>query len=381
MQLRRAFALGLAGTATAQNGTPDLATALSSQNSSLSLLNGLIANTTGLADTLRGLTNVTILAPNNDAIQKILSSSMAAGLAMPGAIQNILSYHVLNGTYYASNFTSSNMSMFIPTHLTNSMYSLVSGGQRVEVMYNGTNVTAYSGLKQPSRFVTTNVNFTGGTIHIIDSVLTVPMNVTSTLPSANLTAAAGAIRFAGLNQTIDTTQNLTIFAPSNDAFNAVGSVFSNFSMQQVAQGLQYHVVQGLGYSSTLMNMTMRTLAGQNLNITVINGTVYVNSAKVTIPNILVRNGVVHVIDQVLNANQTGASPQPGATTTTAAFSGASTGTAGIPFTSGVTAATSNVPAASTTAATSSRSNPAMPIKTGAVGAAALFGGAAVMMNL
>lgn len=101
------------------------------------------------------LTNVTILAPSNNALSALLSSSMASGLAMQGAVQNLLSYHVLNGTYYASNFTSSNTSMFIPTRLSNSQYSLVTGGQRLQVMYNGTNVTAYSGLKQPSHFVTT----------------------------------------------------------------------------------------------------------------------------------------------------------------------------------------------------------------------------------
>jgi len=142
-----------------------------------------------------------------------------------------------------------------------------------------------------------NVNFTGGTIHIIDSVLTIPDNATYTLQQSNLTAAAGAVQVAGLNQTLDTTQNLTIFAPSNDAFNAVGSIFANISMQQLASSLEYHVVRGLDYSSSLMNGTLQTLSGGSINITSINGTVFVNDAKVTIPDILLKNGVLHVIDQ------------------------------------------------------------------------------------
>lgn len=124
-----------------------------------------------------------------------------------------------------------------------------------------------------------------------------PANVSYTLQQSNLTAAAGAVQIAGLNQTLDTAQNLTIFAPSNDAFNAVGSVLSNLTTQQLASSLQYHVVRGLGYSSSLMNGTLQTLSGGSVNITSINGTVFVNNAKVTIPDILLKNGVLHVIDQ------------------------------------------------------------------------------------
>jgi hypothetical protein len=38
------------------------------------------------------------------------------------------------------------------------------------------------------------------------------------------------------------------------------------------------------------------VGGENVTITVENGTVFVNSAKVITPNVLVANGVVHVID-------------------------------------------------------------------------------------
>lgn len=89
-------------------------------------------------------------------------------------------------------------------------------------------------------------------------------------------------------------------------------------MQQLAGILEYHgkasrdtgyklstdednmiVVSGtVGYSSTLMNGTsLKTMSGANLTITVENGTVFVNSAKVVTPDVLVANGVVHVIDK------------------------------------------------------------------------------------
>ena len=47
-----------------------------------------------------------------------------------------------------------------------------------------------------------------------------------------------------------------------------------------------------------MNGTMLTsMSGMNLNITISNGSVFVNSAKVVTPDVLVSNGVVHVIDK------------------------------------------------------------------------------------
>lgn len=53
----------------------------------------------------------------------------------------------------------------------------------------------------------------------------------------------------------------------------------------------------VGYSSNLKNGTKLTaLNGKPLTITLSNGTVFVNSARVITPDILVSNGVVHVID-------------------------------------------------------------------------------------
>ncbi|KAH7031564.1 FAS1 domain-containing protein [Microdochium trichocladiopsis] len=382
MQLRRIFPIGLVGVAAGQSGSPNLLTALQPQNVQLSPLNGLIQNSTGLTQQFSQLTNVTLLAPSNDAIQKILAGPLAPELSQPGVFQLLVNYLTLNGTYYASNFTQ-NMPMFIPTHLTNPMFDLVDGGQRVEILASGGNITAFSALKQPSNFVTTNVNFTGGTIHIIDTVTVVPLNTSYTLGALNLTAAAGAIQFAGLITTADTMPDITIFVPNNAAFAAVASVFSNLSMAQVAQGLKDHAIPGfVGPSSTFTNGTLTTVAGGSVNITVIGSTVFVNDAKVIIPDILVRNGVIHVIDQVLNPGQTGSNPQINASTTTMAWTSASSGTAGIPFTSGVAVPGSIVPTnTGSPVATTIPMAPANPIKTGVVVAAALFGGAAIMMNL
>ena len=124
--------------------------------------------------------------------------------------------------------------------------------------------------------------------------------------------------------------------------------------------------------------------GQSLSITVGKGGVFVNNAKVVTADILIANGVLHVIDQVLNpgnqtmANSTNSQGAP-------AFSGASS-VSDAPFTSGQPTATatiaSDVAAAAadptTSASSTSKANFA-PAQTGAVGLGALLGAAAVYL--
>ncbi|KAK9780474.1 putative FAS1 domain-containing protein [Seiridium cardinale] len=377
MQLKRTLPLALASSVTAQS-TTSLTDALNAQNASLSTINGLLLSS-GLGQQLSSLSNVTILAPNNDAFSALLNQSGAAAtLADNAALMSLLNYHVLNGTQYADSI--GNTSVFIPTYLTNGTYANITGGQRVEARMSDNNVTFFSALKQNATVVTANVNFTGGVIHIIDGVLSIPENITDTLSNANLTAAAGAIKATNLG--VSSMRDVTIFAPNNDAFNAIGNVLSELSTGDLASTLGYHVIENdVAYSSDLHNSTLTTMNGKDVTISVINGTVFVNSAKVTIPDLLVSNGVVHVIDQVLNPDNTTATPDPTASSATPGYTGASTDTAGVPFTSGVPTPTTTFPAATSGGSeATSTSNPGAPMKTAAVGAAALFGGAAMLAN-
>lgn len=111
---------------------------------------GLLEAQPDLVETLSGLENITILAPSNDALEKFLNNTEVTDMvaADPSIVTALLTYHVLNGTYYASNVTD--MAAFIPTLLTNSTYSNVTGGQVVGAMAEGDTVSFYSALKQQS---------------------------------------------------------------------------------------------------------------------------------------------------------------------------------------------------------------------------------------
>ena len=92
-------------------------------------------------------------------------------------------------------------------------------------------------------------------------------------------------------------RNITVFVPSNRAFANIGSILANASETDLQDILKYHVVNNtLGYSSDLKNGTLTTADGEDLNIAIYNGTVYVNEAKVIVPDVLISNGVLHVID-------------------------------------------------------------------------------------
>ncbi|KAJ9627560.1 uncharacterized protein PV06_05900 [Exophiala oligosperma] len=370
----------LAGTAVSQQLTSVLQNA--TELSNLTTYLGLFPDFT---QTLSGLQNITLLAPNNQAFAKFLNSSAGAALAQndTSMIQAVFSYHVLNGTY--NNFD--NVS-FVRTMLQPTQYANVTGGQAVGLYDEDDEEFIASGLLSRANLTGTSLNFTGGVVHVIDSVLIIPQNISETAVELNLTAAVGALTNTSLAETVDHMTDVTCFIPNNAAFRAIGSALPNLTMEQLTSILQYHVVEGVvGYSTDLQNGTsLKTAQGNNVTVTVDDGDVFVNSAKVVIPDVLVANGVVHVIDNVLNPeNATSTSEPDDRESGSPAFSGASSAS-DVPYTSGVrtptsTVATESAPGATAASSSSSSGVAAMPMKTGAVGAAALFGGAALVMNM
>ncbi|KAI3399300.1 hypothetical protein diail_7255 [Diaporthe ilicicola] len=377
MQLKQLATLGLAGIVSGQSLTDVIG-----QNQDLSQLGTLLGQYPDLAQQLGGLSNITVLAPNNAALSALLNNSAttAAVAADPGLVPAILMYHVLNGTIRSTDITDT--PAFPKTLLTNSTYTNVTGGQVVKAETEDGGVVFTSGLLMQSRVATADVTFSGGVVHVIDSVLTIPANDSTTALAANLTALAGALTTANLVSTVDTLQDVTIFAPSNAAFSAIQNLAANLSTEMLSSILTYHVVQGtVGYSSSLTSgLMLPTVQGGQVTITINDGNVFVNSAEVTTADVLVSNGVVHVIDNVLNPDNSTARPDATASTQMPAFSGASSAS-GVPFTSGITA---TGPAATGGAgATATSSGPTVagvPVQTAAVGAAALFGGAAMLAN-
>jgi uncharacterized surface protein with fasciclin (FAS1) repeats len=134
----------------------------------------------------------------------------------------------------------------------------------------------------------------------------VPLNLSSTLarlPQLNTSAALGALGATNLvgssnSSNLDTLQDITVFVPNNAAFLSIASLFQNASTETLRSVLGYHAVLGsVVFSGDVTNTTVKTAQGSDLSLSVgNNGTVYVDNARVVVPNILLSNGVAHIID-------------------------------------------------------------------------------------
>jgi uncharacterized surface protein with fasciclin (FAS1) repeats len=68
-------------------------------------------------------------------------------------------------------------------------------------------------------------------------------------------------------------------------------------METLISVLEYHVVNGsVVFSTEIESGSVATLQGSELELLIEDDTVFVDSAKVLVPNIILTNGVAHIID-------------------------------------------------------------------------------------
>jgi uncharacterized surface protein with fasciclin (FAS1) repeats len=112
------------------------------------------------------------------------------------------------------------------------------------------------------------------------------------------------LKATGLDQKLASGGPYTIFAPTDEAFNAlpegvVEELLKPENRDTLIKILTYHVVQGEKSSSMLQSGATETLEGASVEVNVSSSGVMVNDAKVVQPDIQASNGVIHVIDKVI----------------------------------------------------------------------------------
>jgi transforming growth factor-beta-induced protein len=123
--------------------------------------------------------------------------------------------------------------------------------------------------------------------------------------TADLSTLVEALKAAGLVSTLAGPGPFTVFAPTNDAFNALpfnGSELTYLlnNKDKLTEVLEYHVASGNVTSGDLKNgEKIKMLAGGNVTVTITNTTVMINDATVTTADVMASNGVVHIINKVL----------------------------------------------------------------------------------
>jgi transforming growth factor-beta-induced protein len=145
-----------------------------------------------------------------------------------------------------------------------------------------------------------DIRFNGGIIHLIDTVLTTPASIEATANGEGIQTLIQTLDRPGIDllETVEDLKDVTIFAPSDGAFDAAESTVSGLNDDGLRSALTYHVAKGVGYSTDFLDgQVVPTVNGKTLSITVNNGTVFVNGAKIVQTDLLTRNGVIHVIDR------------------------------------------------------------------------------------
>ena len=127
--------------------------------------------------------------------------------------------------------------------------------------------------------------------------------VDTAVEAGSFNTLVAAVQAGGLVDTLKGEGPFTVFAPTDEAFAALGMTVDDLlkpeNKDKLVAVLTYHVVPGKVMSTDLVDDSMpATVQGSTVTIDLDNGAM-VNDAKVVTADIETSNGVIHVIDKVL----------------------------------------------------------------------------------
>jgi transforming growth factor-beta-induced protein len=279
------------------------------------LVDALIAasdSNVNYVDLLSGTTAApfTVFAPTNDSFVSLLTVLGLSSLndIPQNLLQIVLNYHVIAGANVRAEdlVNGGTATTFQGENLT---FNLTGGAKIIDA--TGT----------PSNVIATNVQTNNGVIHAIDKVLLpqaaidiVDPTITGlAMMTPDLSILAQALQITGLDAALnDRNADFTVFAPTNASFNAFLNTNGFASINDVpvtalTQVILNHALTGTALSgslSTTYTTTLATYANTSNNLSMYINTssgVRINGvADVVAADILAANGVVHVVDAVIN---------------------------------------------------------------------------------
>jgi uncharacterized surface protein with fasciclin (FAS1) repeats len=127
--------------------------------------------------------------------------------------------------------------------------------------------------------------------------------VTTAVDAGMFKTLATALTEAGLIEALQGKGPFTVFAPTDDAFAKLpkGTVEGLLKDKEALKKiLLYHVVSGNVMSNDVVKLSeATTVEGSKVKISVKDGNVMINDAKVTTADVKASNGVIHIIDTVI----------------------------------------------------------------------------------
>lgn len=265
-----------------------------SSDSRFSILTDAI-NKAGLAEALEGPGPFTVFAPTNDAFNALFTQLGVTGVndLSAEALTPILLNHVVSGNVKSTDVT---------TGYVSSLNNTAPGQNMVKVFTEKSGNVMVDG----SKVIIADVTASNGTIHAIDKVI-LPANVVMhAINNPNFSILVEAVVKAGLVEALSGTGPFTVFAPTNDAFNAlfatlgIGGI-ADLTAEQLTPILLYHVVSGNVRATQVSTGSVPTLKeGSFISIVADNMGVKLNgNSNVIVVDVQGTNGVIHAIDAVI----------------------------------------------------------------------------------
>lgn len=236
--------------------------------------------------------SLTVFAPTNDAFAALLDALGKTELSeIPtSVVREIVEYHILGSVAFSGDLEATT-------------YPTLLDGESVTVTL-GENV-----LIDDATVVIPDVDAANGVVHVIDAVLIPSLYkaalgtiVEVPLFSNDFTTLVAALRKADLVGAL-LSDDVTIFAPNNDAFAAAGiTSLDGLTAADLTPILTYHVVAGKVRSGDLEGITngiVEPLSGSRFFLS-LGEDVFINgNVQVTGVDIEKGNGVIHTISKTL----------------------------------------------------------------------------------
>lgn len=253
----------------------------------------------GLVETLRSTGPFTVFAPTDNAFSDFLDANnlTAEQLLANPALGDILTYHVVSGSVMASQVSPG------PVGTVNTGDFYVSQDVQGNFWINGS-----------ARIIDTDISASNGVIHVLDNVIIPPSQSIAEIAvgmtegaEPEFTQLVGALSRADLVGAVSNdTDNLTVFAPTDAAFQALYTAlgvngYNDIPLETLTAVLTAHVVPARAFSQDLrQDMTLTPLnTDAPLVVDLAGLTVGGAALNADLLNIHATNGVIHVLDAVI----------------------------------------------------------------------------------
>ena len=243
----------------------------------------------------------TVFAPTDQAFAQLGEDAINALLGDIDALTDVLLYHVIAG---------SSVDSIDATALFGEAVAMANE-ESVNV-----DIREGSLFINDSQVIIRDVPATNGIIHVIDTVLLPESDAAATPTGTIVDIAVADPQFSTLVTALqaadlvpalaDETAVFTVFAPTNDAFAALGEETINNLLADIptlANILTYHVLADQAVDAataiSLDGSDVEMLNGSTVSISVQDDVLFINDSAVIVADVMAANGIIHVIDAVL----------------------------------------------------------------------------------